>query len=283
MTHHINKTGICKFCGEAKKLIKAHIIPKGFYHGKRMISIGRDSPIRTPINNGEWDNSILCAKCDEEFGAYDDEAQSLFLKNISNYKLSKDGITAYFIPEEAFNFDKLKLFFISLLWRAAMSTRRGYEHLNGLDKRYISDAFNVLKNPELMDDNIFEVLTFKLKSGPNMPPLSKIIISPCPIEMAGIKYFRFVFSGYDFYIKVDYSVSDDKLPDIPIHFRLDSSSQNPISMKLKRGFDLAIFEMPFDQAGIIDAAIEIRNAHEGALKGALRAKQIYDYIVSMQD
>ena len=81
----------CRLCGEDKKLIKAHIIPQCLhmliqepYPAECMIQISKKPgtyPKRTPV--GEYDDSILCADCDNHiFGNWDEYAGKLLLQKI---------------------------------------------------------------------------------------------------------------------------------------------------------------------------------------------------------
>jgi hypothetical protein len=73
-------------CCHEKKLIKAHVIPEKFFTPLRS---EKKSPIlcsntegkypkRSPI--GIYDSSILCSKCDNYIGNWDNYAQQLLLK-----------------------------------------------------------------------------------------------------------------------------------------------------------------------------------------------------------
>ncbi len=59
--------GICKFCEQEKKLIKAHIIPKKFYLGlneDRFLCINSKTAKFTFQQQGGYDSNILRADCD---------------------------------------------------------------------------------------------------------------------------------------------------------------------------------------------------------------------------
>jgi hypothetical protein len=77
---------VCQLCGEDKKLIKAHITPKclnrliqELYPAEHMIKYFKKPgthPKRTPT--GEYDDSILCAACDNHvLGSLDTYAGEL--------------------------------------------------------------------------------------------------------------------------------------------------------------------------------------------------------------
>ena len=89
----------CKLCGENEKLIKAHIIPEGFFRplrsGKMVPEIHSNIkgvfPKRSPI--GIYDNTILCEKCDKYLGVWDGYAQKLLIQYFSEELAVQKGKT----------------------------------------------------------------------------------------------------------------------------------------------------------------------------------------------
>ncbi len=126
----------CKYCGEEKKLIRAHIIPRGLYPklapNVPLLIMAVDDPKdrRSPI--GVYDTALLCADCDNIFGRYDKIAAETFLPEPTRGQLLKepDGLIArgdrtkyagYYIPNP--DVHGLQLFCASLVWRAAHTSR----------------------------------------------------------------------------------------------------------------------------------------------------------------
>jgi hypothetical protein len=127
---------VCKFCGEKTKLVRAHILPRSLYpklkNGQPFSVMSKESPIDKRSASGAYDTNLLCAKCDNEFGAYDDVASETFLMQVKRANLLKEvsGLIArgertkyagYFIL--APRVLELQLFCASLIWRAAHTTR----------------------------------------------------------------------------------------------------------------------------------------------------------------
>ena len=126
----------CKGCNEKKKLIKAHIIPKSFWVGLRdgdeppklMTDKTDIYPRRLPI--GVYDKNILCRGCEDKFQMIDDYGQQLLLKEESKHKeLTHNGKVAGYKIDN-FDYNLLKLFFISILWRASVSTQDFYAKID---------------------------------------------------------------------------------------------------------------------------------------------------------
>jgi hypothetical protein len=122
---------ICKLCGKDEKLIKSHIIPESLWphrkHGgkqKVYSSLSKHYPKRS--QKGIYDTAILCENCEKLFSPWDDYAQTLLLSDIEkNYIIENGKIVCFEIKD--YDYHKLKLFFISLLWRASVSTHEFFQ------------------------------------------------------------------------------------------------------------------------------------------------------------
>ncbi|MGR8998516.1 MAG: hypothetical protein ACU88J_05650 [Gammaproteobacteria bacterium] len=109
------------------KLVKAHIIPESFFVGydrsmgvsKLMTNIDGVYPKKAPI--GVYDKSILCRECEDTFQEYDDYAAKVLLNKKSAFnELIRDcSVIGWQRPNV--DYKKLKVFFLSLLWRASVS------------------------------------------------------------------------------------------------------------------------------------------------------------------
>ena len=201
-------TGLCKFCGRNTELIEAHIVPKPFYtyfisdgDKKPLIIIDKSKPFESRCPKGFYDKSILCGDCDKRFGVYDQEAIKLFLSDLSPYEKRAGDDSIYIIPPNAYNYKKLKLFFISMLWRASVSSNSSFQHVK-LGDKYEKLALAVLKNPELDNEKLFPVFIFKLKETPKYP-IEGVFIDPTYYRLRNVRMYKFVFAGYSFNIKAD--------------------------------------------------------------------------------
>ncbi len=194
--------GVCRFCGQSKKLIKAHVVPEKFFSldvQNPLLMIAADKPYETRCPIGIYDENILCADCDNKLGVYDEEAQKLFLTNIGIYKHKDKDL--HEIPPSAYNYEKLRLFFISLIWRASISSMNAFRNVS-LGQKFEKMALDILKDPALDREDLFSVLIFKLKENPDIP-LEKVYIEPWSFRCEGARMYSFVFAGYNIHIKVD--------------------------------------------------------------------------------
>ena len=80
----------CKFCGNDSKLIKAHIIPAGFFHrlkqGQEALEMitnkAGEYTKKSPV--GVYDRTIVCNKCEAIWQEWDNYAQRLLAKEPLN-------------------------------------------------------------------------------------------------------------------------------------------------------------------------------------------------------
>jgi hypothetical protein len=128
---------ICRLCGLEKQLIKAHIIPRKLYEPIREASIGKPPSDKVPrmyvvgteqkskqFQSGIYDASILCRECDGDLiGVWDNYGQKFLLSPSfsENHLFDNLGKSAAYRIKE-FDYKQLKLFFMSILWRAAITS-----------------------------------------------------------------------------------------------------------------------------------------------------------------
>ena len=125
----------CHLCLEERKLIKAHIIPESFFLPLRSSkrapeihsNIDGEYPKKSPI--GIYDKSILCSECDSLIGDWDNYAQQLLLKDFTEDLAVHGGAKKVAYKIDSFNYHKLKLFFVSVLWRASISNHYFYRRV----------------------------------------------------------------------------------------------------------------------------------------------------------
>lgn len=118
---------ICKFCNQERKLIEAHIIPLSFYRPLMAGGVPRLHSIKgTPKTSrrfprGAVDSNLVCEECEARFSSYDDYAKTFFIDDFEKNYQDLPELQGKWIICTNFDYPRLKLFFISLLWRASAS------------------------------------------------------------------------------------------------------------------------------------------------------------------
>ena len=196
--------GTCRLCGAKARLIRSHIIPRGFYEPMKeggkvpraYSSDGKEFPRKSQV--GEYDMEILCASCDRALGVWDQYAQEMLLVPLSTFgdpKVIKEQ--SYFDIDEV-DYERLKLFFISVLWRADQSERPFSAHVD-LGPRWRQRAKDAILQCKPGEADHFAVL---LARYPN-ERAEKTISSPASMRVGHLNHYRLSLGSYVATIKVD--------------------------------------------------------------------------------
>ena len=205
----------CKLCGKDKKLVRAHIIPKSLwkplFDDEQTPQAHSAAPTfnekKTPV--GVYDTGILCAHCESIFSPWDDYAQKILLsKPIEEQYVIKNGRKIAYI-ETAIDYAKLKLFFISLLWKAAVSNHYFFSRVN------VGPFEPQLRRMILKGDpggpDTFAVVISKCENR-----LGSIVLNPQAERWGEINYYRFYVAGYMVYIKADRRPAPDYMSELAL-------------------------------------------------------------------
>lgn len=201
--------GNCELCGEYKDLCKAHIIAKPFFKflypdniaGGPLIALSQFNGEYRKVNvpaTGMYDSGILCAECDNVFGEYDKYAAEILLKTEFIETPEKE---AYILTP--YNYKKLKLFFLSLIFRGSVSKHKAFARIS-VDEQHEQKIRDLLlaENPGTEDE--YSVFLAKFDDSDRIPFATKSIQNPRRIRFEGINFCVFYFSnGVISYIKVD--------------------------------------------------------------------------------
>lgn len=203
----------CCYCRQEKKLIKAHIIPEGFFRRLReeqnppmmLTNTPGKYPKKMPI--GVYDKNILCDECEKIFGAWDEYAQQLLTDEPLHGETILYGTQCIGWRVTEYDYTKLKLFFISLLWRASVSKQDFYRKVNLGSFEEKAKELIAQKNPGTSEE--FGVTLAKFDH-----PLSSAMLDPHLEKISGVNYHRFYLASYVAYIKVDKRKAPESLSDL---------------------------------------------------------------------
>jgi len=194
---------ICRFCDEENKLGNSHIIPKSFFPknsvdsmpNKLLTNAAGEHPKKAPA--GIYDKTILCLSCERFFDRPDNYAKQLLLgqqEGLHNICLNNEKV-GYEIW--GYDYRALKLFFVSLLWRASVSTHTFYSRI--CIGKFEKVALDALKSDRDIPPQEFSVVLaqFDHELG------QAVLLDPHPTRFDGINYNIFYIGGYIAYIKTD--------------------------------------------------------------------------------
>ncbi len=173
----------CKYCGQVKTLVKSHIIPRSLCE----------------INScGLYDDELFCKACEDKFMLYDAYAFQILYERGSRRKSLKGEqgqvLGAYY---ESYDYNKLKLFFMSVLLRAGLSSVFFFKHVKvGPYLGMLKQALDAGQAPAADDFAVFLAYADEIKKGPVMFP-------PAQQKIGKIRFYHFHVGQVIFYIKVD--------------------------------------------------------------------------------
>lgn len=191
--------GICNFCGEDKKLIKAHIIPEAFWEIDNTVTV----PMKIMSNTkgtfpkksrvGIYDPNILCAECDQWIGReFDEYAYKELLQKGPDELIMKHGAIVGSLYKKRDKY-RLKRFFISVMWRAHLSTRPEFSWV--LLGPYANLARKALKDDTILER--FDICIAEFSEG------YRGWLDPRMTKFEGVNTLLFYINRFMAYIKLD--------------------------------------------------------------------------------
>lgn len=197
---------ICRLCLEEKNLIKAHIIPRAFFprtnSPMEMTKVyGTHLEHSKKLPSGFYDTQILCQDCERRFNNCDDHAIKVLKHGnfVPKRVIGPDNVL--YFENSDFNYAKLKMFFIGLLWRAIVSEQYYYSRIKLADHEPILREF-VIRNDAPNDIGLYGVLICKYTNTSSFENISDFHFMPLISTKSGIQYVEFRFGGFVFFINV---------------------------------------------------------------------------------
>jgi hypothetical protein len=193
-------------------------------------------PRRAPI--GVYDTAILCQRCEDSFSEVDGYAALLLLQQQGALHPLKqdDKIEGYEIW--SYDYDRLKRFFMSVLWRASVSSHLFYSSVDiGPYEPLLRDMLN---SKNAGEPDIFSVVLWKYDDHPS----ATVIFDPFRARYEGVNCFRFRLHRYVAWIKVDKrpfpkGIRDVQLSKAPpllvLHSPFAESQDHQLAKALVRG------------------------------------------------
>ena len=190
---------LCKLCGNNKKLIEAHIIPRAFSRdvqksfGKTQIQLiqeGKENR-KAPVL-GYFDKEILCETCDGDIGKWEEDLIDLFRKGYQNHP---------------YNYSSIKLAILSILWKAHITTNPAFEGVK-LGSFWENKLRDFIKNGSAGSPEDFSIWINRYKS---ISKSGKTNLLTEMIQLGtkgrnleyGINFYCFCFGGHKVHIVVD--------------------------------------------------------------------------------
>ncbi len=197
----------CRLCGSTAPLVNSHTVPKALHldaqqfeqTGEVMRIYSDQFNYGRKSHTGEYDR-MVCDKCEKRFQAWDDYG-------INFVRIHKAGTVGKPMgsPDpiglviDEFDYTKLKMFVLSMLWRADASSRPVFKRINLGDKWRPALTSAILAG-DPGPPEFFAVAASLFKKD----ILKTFLADPHPEKYERINHVRFyVYGGFTFLIKVD--------------------------------------------------------------------------------
>ena len=139
----------CRLCLKDKKLINSHIIPECFYtpiyDDRHHLNLVSTFPLKEKFKQKGLREKLLCEDCDNSLSPYEKYVREVFYGGVEiQVNEMKNLILLHNI-----DYNKFKLFQLSLLWRASISSLDFFSEIN-LSKSPHEEKLRkmiILKNP----------------------------------------------------------------------------------------------------------------------------------------
>ncbi len=216
------KIGKCKLCNLNKKLCDhSHIIPNHTYkilkdENKKLMFL--ESGKICKRQTGEFEGGILCQTCENILSDYESYGNKLIFENkINNIQreIKKIGDREILeIKGGGYDYQKFKLYLLSILWRSSISSRSFFKNVNlGHENNEILRNMILNYNPgEIYEYPCLIVLPSLMfnKSGFDLVDVG-ITKSPITYYNCKLKYVDFLITGCRYQFAITTQEGDTKL------------------------------------------------------------------------
>ncbi len=184
----------CALCRQVRQIRRSHIIPEFLYES--MYDDKHRFHVLSAIENQkDWmeqkglRESLLCDDCETKISRFEDYGRRV-LKGGTEFQFQRQGSV---VIVDGIDYRRFKLFQLSILWRAGVSTLDLFQHvqLGPLEEALRKMVFE--EQPGKQEE--FGCVMFGLKSGINA--IADLIVQPVRTRSAdGCCCYRFVFGGF---------------------------------------------------------------------------------------
>ncbi len=189
----------CSLCLEKKKLEDSHIISKFIYkplyksmQGHKFYVLSTSPEEKTTDEQEEVREKLLCRQCEERLSLFEDHVARVFRRRIHDVK-PKPWRGKNRIVVKNINYQRFKLFELSLLWRASVSKHRFFSQvkLDSDDEEKLRQMILAKDSGEPYDYGCVLIMPLWEKN----KIIDDLIFQPDYLLEGGQKYCRFSLLG----------------------------------------------------------------------------------------
>jgi hypothetical protein len=132
----------CRLCGDLKPLEYSHVLPefvyKPLYDDKHeFLSVAANGTAITEEHDKGYREWLLCRSCEDSFSRWEDHGARVLGNALPQLRVATPGE----IVRVAADYEKLKLFQLSLLWRATVASEPTFRSAAAPELRCFCGSF----------------------------------------------------------------------------------------------------------------------------------------------
>lgn len=199
----------CKLTGNTGPPIKAHIVPKAFYElppqedGPYSLMSNVTGTFPKKLPTGIYDSTIVTKEGEKLFGPWDDYAVRILLNEANVFEEIRGSgkLIAWSLAD--YNYTALKLFALSVLWRANASPHPAFSKVQLGPHEGSIRSFLLKNQPGTSEQySVIIVRWIDEEFGP-------VFMDPFRERYDGVNYYRIYCGRYVLYVKVDQKKTND--------------------------------------------------------------------------
>ncbi len=186
----------CALCLKDKQLRNSHIYPEWIYsplyddkHRLEILSVVPEG--RNELKQKGMRQPLLCDDCEQKLSVWEGYAKNIFVSPSKPIEYSQEGSM---FEVRGLDYAKMKLFELSIIWRAGVSTLPFFERCQ-LGSVHSEILRKQLDTSDPGHPDRYGVLLFGLKIG-EMTETLQVIAEPRPARSFGVRAYNLTFGGF---------------------------------------------------------------------------------------
>lgn len=185
----------CRLCASDARIVDSHIVPEFLYEPlydekHRFFEMSLDPGRRDRIKQKGLREPLLCEFCEQRLSVFEGYARQLFRGGVATTVVA-DG---QHLRLSGLDYIKLKLFQISILWRAGVSRLPAFAQVDL--GQHESRLRQMLSHGDPGPASEYGCIMSAVMHGREL--LQGLVVPPTHARMGGRKAYRFVFGGLVF-------------------------------------------------------------------------------------
>jgi len=206
----------CKLTGRSGRPVKAHVVPKAFYEFplqaegpyRLMTNAPGVHPKRIPA--GIYDHGIVTSDGEALFSPWDDYACQILLRRIEEFQPIMANGEALAWQLSNVDYGRLKLFGLSVLWRANASTQPVFRRVKLANHEPRIRRMLLRGDPGEAED--YSVILARW----NDATFGPVLMDPFRERYDGVNYYRIYCGRYILHVKVDKRRTGDRFAELQL-------------------------------------------------------------------